>query len=75
MTKKTMKHKPPSRIRYERTHPTVSVRVSEKIKSTFDEIRAKTGHSYGEIVVNNNTINATGTGCTSTMSCMRWATL
>jgi hypothetical protein len=50
MTKKTMKHKPPSRIRYERDHPTVSVRMSKKIKSTLDEIRAKTGHSYAEIL-------------------------
>ena len=42
--------KPPSRARYEQEHPTVSVRVSKKLKDVLDTVKEETGNSYAEII-------------------------
>ena len=49
MTRKG-KRKPPSRVRYEAAHPTVSVRVSRALRNKLEEIKALTGKSNAEIV-------------------------
>jgi hypothetical protein len=45
------KHKPPSRVRYERTHPTVSVRVDESIYRQLTDLRQRSGISMVEILL------------------------
>ena len=50
MTRKGNKRKPPSRVRYEAAHPTVSVRVSRALRDKLEEIKALTGKSNAEIV-------------------------
>ncbi len=49
MTRKG-KRKPPSRVRYEAAHPTVSVRLSRQVRDRIDEIRAREGKSFGDIL-------------------------
>ncbi len=44
------KHKPPSRLRYEETHPTVSLRVSRELRNHLDEMRRMSGKSYADIL-------------------------
>lgn len=44
------KHKPPSRKRYEESHPTVSARVSRELKEKLNETIEKTGKSYADIL-------------------------
>lgn len=48
MTKK--RHQPPSRIRYNRTHPTVSIRVSADLYDKLKDLREKSGKSLGDIL-------------------------
>ena len=43
-------HRPPSRERYDASHPVVSVRVSPELKTKLDEIRDQTGKSYGDVL-------------------------
>lgn len=43
-------HRPPSQIRYEESHPVVSVRVSEELKARLDEVRQLSGKSFGDIL-------------------------
>ena len=45
------KHKPPSRIRYEKAHPTVSVRVDEKTYRQLKDLRQRSGISMAEILL------------------------
>ncbi len=50
-----MKHrgnrrKPPSRVRYEETHPTVSVRVDRELRDRLDQIKALEGKSIRDIL-------------------------
>ena len=47
------RHKPPSRIRYEQTHPVVSIRVDQDTASTLKEISIMTGKSLGELIKEN----------------------
>ena len=45
------KHKPPSRIRYEKTHPTVSVRVDETTYRQLKDLKQRSGISMVEILL------------------------
>jgi len=45
------KHKPPSRIRYEKTHPTVSVRVDGNIYRQLKDLKQRSGISMVEILL------------------------
>lgn len=42
------RHKPPSRVTYERTHPVVSFRVSANLYQRLQELLKKTGKSIGD---------------------------
>lgn len=50
MSRKPKKSKPPSRVRYEAAHPTVSVRVSQELYDQLDGIRISEGKSFGDIL-------------------------
>jgi len=41
---------PPSKIKYDKSHPTISIRVSQDLKEQLDEIREKSGKSIGDIL-------------------------
>ena len=43
-------HKPPSRIRYEQAHPTVTVRVSKELHDEMKEYTETEGKSYADIL-------------------------
>jgi len=43
-------HKPPSRIRYEQAHPTVTVRVSKELHDKLKEYTETEGKSYADIL-------------------------
>ena len=43
-------HKPPSRIRYEQSHPTVSVRVRRELYDQLKDLREHSGKSVGDIL-------------------------
>ena len=45
------KHKPPSRIRYEKTHPTVSVRVDETTYRQLKGLKQRSGISLAGILL------------------------
>jgi len=47
---KKKKHQPPSRIRYNKTHPTVSIRVSRDLYDELKDLREKSGKSLGDIL-------------------------
>ena len=47
MKKKTS---PPSKVKYDHSHPTVSIRVDKKLKDELDELRTKEGKSLGDIL-------------------------
>lgn len=44
------RHVPPSRIRYEQQHPTVSVRVSQPVYDRLKALRERSGKSLGDIL-------------------------
>lgn len=44
------RHKPPSRLRYEASHPQISFRIGGETKERLDGIREKTGQSYSSIL-------------------------
>ena len=44
------KHIPPSRKRYEESHPAVSARVSREFYEKLNEIREKTGKSFADML-------------------------
>src|SRR3989442_15854772 len=46
----TRKHVPPSRIKYERKHPTISCRVSQQELQNLREVQTKTGLSLAQIL-------------------------
>ena len=52
MTTKNKKSKrvPPSRFRYEKSNPTISVRVSQEIKEQLQELKITTGFSMSDIL-------------------------
>lgn len=43
-------HKPPSRVRYEKTHPVIAFRVKQDLYDALAEHRRDTGSSYAEIM-------------------------
>lgn len=47
---KTHRGKPPSRLRYERSHPTVSCRVSLKTYRALDKARQDEGWSFADML-------------------------
>lgn len=47
MTKK--RNPPPSRVRYERSHPTVTIRVDSELYEQLQEMRSTGGFSYAEV--------------------------
>jgi len=53
------RHVPPSRIRYEKKNPKVTVRLTESLKVILDEIRDETpGLSYADLVKKGLTTSA-----------------
>lgn len=50
MQKAISTHKPPSRRRYEASHPTVTIRVSPEVHQKLMNIRQTTGKSLGDIL-------------------------
>ena len=44
------KQPPPSKMKYDKSHPTISIRVSEDLKKQLDEIRETSGKSIGDIL-------------------------
>ena len=48
MRKRT--HKPPSKVRYDESHPTVSIRVSRALYDQLDDLRNRSGKSLGDIL-------------------------
>jgi predicted transcriptional regulator len=44
------KNIPPSKVKYDHSHPTVSIRVDKKLKDDLDELRTKGGKSLGDIL-------------------------
>jgi len=45
-----VKHKPPSRVRYEANNPTISFRASEEFRDRLKKAMNKTGKSYADIM-------------------------
>lgn len=50
MKRKTNRRKPPSRVRYEETHPTISVRVDRELRDRLDQIKTLEGKSIRDIL-------------------------
>lgn len=50
MAKGKIKHKFPSQVRYEQSHPVVSCRVSREVYSKLENIKKVTGKSFADIV-------------------------
>jgi len=44
------KQPPPAKIKYDKSHPIISIRVSEDLKKQLDEIREMSGKSVGDIL-------------------------
>jgi len=44
------RHIPPSRIRYEKANPVISVRLTASLKRILDEFKEKEGISYADLV-------------------------
>ena len=46
-------HVPPSKIRYEKRNPKVSIRLTESLRKTLNELREKEGLSYADLIKRN----------------------
>ncbi|MFC1869938.1 ribbon-helix-helix protein, CopG family [Chloroflexota bacterium] len=44
------KHQPPAKIKYDKTHPVVSIRVDQDLKNKLAEIKQISGKSTGDIL-------------------------
>ena len=44
------KHQPPAKIKYDKSHPIISIRVSQDLKKQLDEIKEMSGKSIGDIL-------------------------
>lgn len=44
------KHVPPAKIKYDKAHPIVSIRVDQELKNKLDEIKEISGKSVGDIL-------------------------
>lgn len=49
MKRKANKSKPPSRLRYEQTHPTISMRVGRELYDRLNAVRISEGKSWGDV--------------------------
>ena len=47
---RSKRHVPPSRIRYEKANPTVSIRISKDMRAKLDELKNEHGLSLGEVL-------------------------
>jgi hypothetical protein len=47
------KNKPPSRVRYEESHPVIAVRVDEDTDAALRDLSKKTGKSLGALIKEN----------------------
>lgn len=47
---RSKKHLPPSRVRYEKSHPTVSLRISREMRRKLDEVKEQYGLSVADVV-------------------------
>jgi len=47
---KRKSHKPPSKIKYDQSHPTVSVRVTQELYDQLKDLREHSGKSLGDIL-------------------------
>lgn len=45
-----MVHRPPSYVRYQKEHPPITVHLTREIRSLLDDIKEKSGMSYGRII-------------------------
>jgi predicted DNA-binding protein len=50
MARKPKRRAPPSRIKYEKSHPTVSCRVSKELYDRLDKSRKVDGKSFADIL-------------------------
>lgn len=44
------KHQPPAKIKYDKSHPTISVRVDLELKNQLEEIKEVSGKTVGDIL-------------------------
>ena len=44
------RHQPPAKIKYNNTHPTVSIRVSQDLYDLLKDLREKSGKTLGDIL-------------------------
>lgn len=44
------KQPPPAKIKYDKSHPIISIRVSQELKKQLDEIKEMSGKSIGDIL-------------------------
>ena len=44
------RHVPPSRIRYEQSHPTVTFRISTELRTRLERLEEKTGKSCSQLL-------------------------
>lgn len=44
------KHQPPAKIKYDKSHPTISVRVDLELKNQLEEIKEMSGKTVGDIL-------------------------
>ena len=44
------KQPPPAKLKYDKSHPIISLRVSQDLKKQLDEIREMSGKSIGDIL-------------------------
>jgi len=44
------KQPPPAKIKYDKSHPIISIRVSQDLKKQLDEIKEMSGKSIGDIL-------------------------
>lgn len=44
------KHQPPAKIKYDKTHPVISIRVDQVLEKELDEIKELSGKSVGDIL-------------------------
>ena len=44
------KQPPPAKIKYDKNHPIISIRVSQELKKQLDEIKEMSGKSIGDIL-------------------------
>ncbi len=43
-------HQPPAKIKYDKTHPIISIRVDQDLKKMLDDIKKVSGKSVGDIL-------------------------